>query len=395
MTQSKTVYRPTIQQLLLRNVLSFGPEAAPIELGPLTVLIGPNASGKSNVIEALSLLAAAPKDIRVPIREGGGAREWIWHGPSAAAAAEVEVIVDLDRKAGSFSYGFQFVGTSRGTIEIVEELIARRSKATTQMFRRSGDKITIYSPAGHMQTTITGGPSPHESGMTLALESAPNPRIHALRDVLLGIRFFRGFDLSRSSVIRAPQHVDLPGEFLLEDGSNLGIVLSQLLDRPGFRRRLVEQLRVFYDRVEDVQTSVVGGTIQVSLHEEGLSQSVPAARLSDGTLRWLCLLTVLLHPDPPPVICIEEPELGLHPDVIPELGKLLEDAATRTQLIVTTHSDTLVDHFTDRAEVVAVAERGPGGTEITRFTTAQLQEWLGDYSLGAEWRSGTIGGNRW
>jgi len=77
-------------------------------------------------------------------------------------------------------------------------------------------------------------------------------------------------------------------------------------------------------------------------------------RLSDGTLRYLCLLTILCHPAPPPLICIEEPELGLHPDILPEVAKMLVDAASRTQLIVTTHSDILVDCLSDHPEAIVV-----------------------------------------
>ena len=82
--------------------------------------------------------------------------------------------------------------------------------------------------------------------------------------------------------------------------------------------------------------------------------AIPAARLSDGTLRYLCLLAILCDPEPPPLICIEEPELGLHLDVLPTLQGLLRTAAKHTQLIVTTHSDILVDAMTDRQNVVVV-----------------------------------------
>ncbi|MNV58434.1 hypothetical protein D3C71_1508120 [compost metagenome] len=122
---------------------------------------------------------------------------------------------------------------------------------------------------------------------------------------------------------------------------------------------------------------------------------VPATRLSDGTLRYLCLLAILCHPNPPPLICIEEPELGLHPDVLPTLANLLKDASERTQLIVTTHSDGLVDAMTDQPEAVIVAERGPQGTTLTRLDVEKLKPWLEKYRLGQLWTRGEIGGTRW
>jgi predicted ATPase len=130
------------------------------------------------------------------------------------------------------------------------------------------------------------------------------------------------------------------------------------------------------------------------IQEEGGS-SITAYRLSDGTLRWLALLTILLNPTPGPVTCIEEPELGLHPDIIPTLADLLRDASTRTQLILTTHSTALVDAFSDEPEAVCVCEKVKGATEIQRLEADRLKVWLEKYSLGHLWASGEIGGNRW
>ena len=122
---------------------------------------------------------------------------------------------------------------------------------------------------------------------------------------------------------------------------------------------------------------------------------VPATRLSDGTLRFLCLLSILCHPNPPPLVCIEEPELGLHPDVLPVLSDLLREASQRCQLIVTTHSDMLVDTLTDTPESVVVCEKHDGMTEMHRLDKADLTEWLKRYSLGDLWTRGDLGGNRW
>jgi predicted ATPase len=124
---------------------------------------------------------------------------------------------------------------------------------------------------------------------------------------------FCAWNLGRYTAPRLPQKTDLPGDALLEDAANLGLVLNKLQNRPDVKQLLLERLRVFYDRVTDVTTSVEGGTIQIFFHEKGLKHPVPATRLSDGTLRYLCLLAVLCHPEPPPLLCIEEPELGLHP----------------------------------------------------------------------------------
>lgn len=128
--------------------------------------------------------------------------------------------------------------------------------------------------------------------------------------------------------------------------------------------------------------------------ERGLPM-ISATRLSDGTLKFLCLMAVLLDPNPAPLVCIEEPETGLHPDALALVGDALREASTRTQLIVTTHSDSLVDRFTDEPESVIVCERDfVESTSFRRLSDEELSEWLKDYTLGELWRRGEIGGTK-
>ncbi len=123
--------------------------------------------------------------------------------------------------------------------------------------------------------------------------------------------------------------------------------------------------------------------------------TIPATRLSDGTLRYLCLLAVLCHPSPPPLVCIEEPELGMHPDILPTIADLLRDASSRSQLIVTTHSDVLVDAMTETPDVVLVCEKVDGATTIRSLPLAEVKIWLEQYRLGELWTRGELGGTRW
>jgi len=112
-------------------------------------------------------------------------------------------------------------------------------------------------------------------------------------------------------------------------------------------------------------------------------------------LRYLCLLAILCHPTPPPLVCIEEPELGLHPDILPKVAELLIDASHRMQLIVTTQSDILVDALTEVPEAVLVCDKFEGSTTMKRLGKGDLAAWLEKYTLGELWRMGEIGGKRW
>jgi predicted ATPase len=139
---------------------------------------------------------------------------------------------------------------------------------------------------------------------------------------------------------------------------------------------------------------IKGGTVEVVLTENDFI--FPASRLSDGTLRYLCLLAILCDPEPPRLVCIEEPELGLHPDMLPKIADLLVAASDRTQLVVTTHSDLLVDAMTERPEAVVVVEKHEGKTRARRLqATDELKVWLQKYRLGELWMRGDIGGTRW
>ena len=151
------------------------------------------------------------------------------------------------------------------------------------------------------------------------------------------------------------------------------MVLNDLLNRPATKRVVLENLRRFYDSVEDVTTKVHAGVVETLFHERGLREAIPATRLSDGTLRFLSLLTILCHPAPPPLVCIEDPEFGLHPDVLPLVAELMFDAAQRTQLIVTTHSDILVSALSGVPECIIVCEKDDRGTRLRRLEPAPLR----------------------
>ena len=169
--------------------------------------------------------------------------------------------------------------------------------------------------------------------------------------------------------------------------------LSRLRQDPKTKTRFIEYLSDAYEGLTDFELNFEGGSVQVFFTEGELA--VPASRLSDGSLKYLCLLAILLNPHPPPLVCIEEPEMGMHPDLIPKITDLLVDASERCQLIVTTHSDMLVDSLSERPEAVVVCEKHSGQTTMNRLDPGELAHWLKKYRLGQLWTSGQLGGVRW
>ena len=219
------------------------------------------------------------------------------------------------------------------------------------------------------------------------------PKQDRLAEELGRIKIYREWSFGRDVPLRQPQQADLRNDLLSADATNLGLVLSRLERAPEAKRKILDTLCRLYEGITDYAVVVEGGTVQIFVVEGEVA--IPATRLSDGTLRFLSLLAILCDPSPPSMVCIEEPELGLHPDMMPGLTDLLLEASDRCQLVVTTHSEVIVDALTETAECVVVCEKVEGQTKLLRLDNQELAHWLDKYRLGELWTSGQIGGNRW
>jgi predicted ATPase len=209
------------------------------------------------------------------------------------------------------------------------------------------------------------------------------------------ITIYREFNTGPRSAARWGVSANIPGEALVEGGDNLAMVLNRM-DVTDSIAGINAYLNRFSEHFHDVKVSTKDNIVQLLLKETGLSERITGIRLSDGTLKFLCLLAVLLQKDPPPLICIEEPELGLHPDAVQLVAEVLVEASARTQLVVTTHSEALVDGMSSQPENVIVCERDfDWSTQFKRLKHDDLRTWLERYKLGQLWRLGEIGGTRW
>ena len=427
-------------RLKLSGLLSFGPDGIDLPMERLNVLIGPNGVGKSNLLEAVSLLQAAPRGITEPISRGGGVREWAWKGEEASASIAMDVTVSFStapmmiRGGGAALLERQSTGDCppggmlrhRLTLDdwdgraiVADERVEPLNTSVetpdeTAYYRPPRDKEVaaalnlavrqVLESKGVRDPIIPQFVRGREGALEFASAFRPNesllsfyaspgfPALWHLREQYGRIRLYRDCSFGPDAKLRRPCRTDALPDFLAEGGENLPLVLSNLHGE--WRRMFVDALSRLFDGIVDFRCPVTGGMVSLFLEESG-GRSIPATRLSDGTLRYLCLLAVLLHPEPPSLIGIEEPELGLHPDLLPGLADLLVEASERTQLIVTTHSDVLVDALTERPESIVVCEKHDGQTGMRRLDKADLAKWLKDYRLGDLWTSGELGGNRW
>lgn len=386
-----------LHEIKLNNFLSFGESTQFIRFGPLNIIIGPNGSGKSNLLESIELLKSAPEQLLKPIREGGGVQDWLWRGGKGSPIASLDVVVDYPKGPQKLRYSLSFTEVAQ-RFEITDEKVENEKpadKAHPQAY------FYYHFNRGHPTLNVKGAKRVlreedvdlEKSILSQRRDPDQYPEITYLGQTLGKIRLYREWSFGRYTVPRLPQKADLPNGMLEPDASNLGLVLNRLSGDPTVKSRLLKALRALYDGIDDFHVQIEGGTVQVFFHEGRFK--IPATRLSDGTLRYLCLLAILCHPNPPPLVCIEEPELGLHPDILPTLADLLKEASERCQIIVTTHSDVLVDAMTDRPEAVLVCEKATGGTIMNRLDADKLRPWLENYRLGALWTRGEIGGTRW
>jgi predicted ATPase len=389
-----------IQSLRIDSLLSFAPGTPPIGLQPLNVVIGPNGSGKSNLIEAIELLHATPSAFASAIRDGGGVREWIWKGDDAGQPASLDTQLKRGSGQGPLRYRLQFAPAGQ-RVEIVDEAIEEAVKAKPTeddvyfyyRFQGGSPVLNVRETGNKLKQRKLKRESLAADESVLSQRKDPDlyPELSWVSTEFSRIQTFREWSFGRYSALRQPQPADLPTNLLLPDARNLGLILNQL-EHSGAGSDLNKTLRRFLPRFQRVSTLVQAGTVQFFLHEDGLRGPIPATRLSDGTMRFLAMIAILLSPDPPPLVCFEEPELGLHPDALSLIAELLVAASARMQIIVTTHSDALISSLTDHVESVLVCEY-LGGTQLRRLDTDELSHWLERYRLGELWRMGELGGN--
>ena len=328
-----------IHRLKVSGLLSFGPQGIDLPMEPLNVLIGPNGSGKSNLLEVLALLHAAPRELAEPIKRGGGIWEWLWKGDESPGKATLEAFVDDPEKARPLRHVLEFTDHG-GRFEVADERIECAETEFTYRLHQGQHIFDSQTEPKDQRTSsrtvLSGSASivseslglnayrertkPEESVLSQVRDAQTYPALYCLQEQYERIRLYRNWSFGPVAELRRNQSTHDPSDFLNEGGANLALVLSHFQGEN--KRKLVAELQELFDGIVDVNCPVTGGTVSLFLEEQG-GRQIPASRLSDGTLRYLCLLAVLLHPEPPSLVAIEEPELGLHPDLLPTLSDLL------------------------------------------------------------------------
>lgn len=340
-----------------------------LELTSLNVLIGANGAGKSNFISVFRLLNELGLE-RLQLYSGRvGANSLLYFGPKTTD----EITVKVDFEEFAYKVTLLYARESRLTIGNEEVWLPDQDGATTmQPFSFGSGRPEAWVNFNH--------------GLTVNNVSVP---------FYEPWRIYHFQDTSPEARVKQTQKID-DNRYLRPDGANLAPYLYLLQERyRSFYDRIVGIIRSiapFFDTFVLAPDRLNPDNIRLVWRERGSDEYFDAHTLSDGTLRFICLTTLLLQPEPPSLILIDEPELGLHPYALNYLAGMIRSVSTQTQIIISTQSVTLLNQFTP--EDVIVVDREDRQSVFKRLSSEELAGWLDEYSLGELWEKNVLGGRR-
>ncbi len=347
------------------------------KLTNLNVLIGGNGAGKSNFIDffrmvrammELSLPNLTSSSLKNYIMDGGGSDDFLFNGPKFTQQIEVKT------KFGVNGYRFKLAPTTDATFIINDEA------------RFCGGGNAGWQAMGSGQTRPELLRDKERKGSMGGRNAA-----FYVYSAISSWKIYHFHDTGKMAPMRRFETID-DCEYLRFDAANIAPFLYHLSNNEtNAYRQITDTIRLvtpFFDNF--ILKPNRNEKVRLRWRQRGSDYPFKPHCLSDGTLRFICLTTALLQPDPPSTIIIDEPELGLHPYAIEILAELIEAAAQRTQLIISTQSPALIDYF--EPENIVVVNRDKGASVFKRLHKKELSAWLEDYSLGDLWRKNIVNG---
>jgi len=369
--------------------------------GNLNVVIGPNGSGKSNLLRFLELISVSAQGrLGKYIQSLGGMDPLVWDG----VATSIKFVMETTPEGGEMgpeTYDLELSRLGAGSSYKIEKeslinaLKLKRGveKNPFKFLERFGKTAVIFDEKERTFTTPEEFVSDEESLLSIA--SGPfinNHYIPPFQKGLASIAIYHDLHTNKDASIRQPAIARMEKR-VDPDGQNLISVMHTLYtgDRD-FKNDINSAMQAAFgdDFEELVFPPASDQRIQLRIRWKSLKREQSAAELSDGTLRFLFLLTVLASPSPAPIIAIDEPETGLHPSMLPLVAEYAVDASMRSQVILTTHSPQFLDAFAGIRPTTTIAEWQDGETVLKTLKGEDLEYWLTEYSLGALFKSGEL-----
>lgn len=342
-----------------------------LELKDLNVIVGANGSGKSNFISMFKLLRAFIEgNLNKYVTDNGGAGDLLFCGRKITQ--EIEVMAQF----GIRGYKFNLVATPRNMFRI--------------------EKEARFYESGNTGWWVLGDNEEGKSQMAIeVLENHPDKKFSLpVYEAINSWQIYHFHDTSSTSGMRHYEIVQ-DNKRLRQDAANIAPFLLMLQKQhTDIYKKILDAVQLvtpFFDKFSlNVRTTGSKEEVNLTWNQVGSDYPMQPYHLSDGTLRFICLATALLQPNPPSTIIIDEPELGLHPAAIVILGELIQVASKRTQVIVATQSPQLIDQFS--IEDIIVVNRENGASIFKRLREEEFSVWLEEYSVGELWTKNVING---
>lgn len=361
----------TLQHIEIKGYKSI--KEISIQLNSINILIGANGAGKTNFIRFFNFLNSIIENrLQQDTRKEGGAHAILHYGSKITKGISSTV------SFGHNSYTFFLDSTQDNSFYFLIEQANFHGDGYAHPYD------ALLNASGH-----------NESLLQSRAVNNQCPVCSHIIDAIKGWRVYHFHDTSATALVKKPGTIN-DNEFFRYDAENLAAFLYLLKHQ--YRivyeniRKTIRIVFPFFDDFHLRPDPYNENYITLEWHEKGSDYPFGAYNLSDGTLRFICLTTLLLQPKKflPSVIIIDEPELGLHPLAITLLASLIKSAALNAQIIISTQSVNLVNHF--EAEDILVVDRDRDHTRINRLSSDSLKDWLTDYNLGELWEKNIIGG---
>jgi predicted ATPase len=371
--------------------------------GNFNLLVGPNGSGKSNLLRALELIAASARGkLAKAIGDADGIVPLLWDFKAASLGWKLRIDpVDegRDKERDALTIEMELAHLRRtSSYQIVKDGLGNwydfeqgAKKSPLWIYQRDARRTMVYDQQSRGLVPLEDI-EPNESVLPQITDPRTNPIPTHTKRFLDAWRIYHDVHVERGSPMRLPvttQYVTL----VEPDGSNLASVLHTLYtDNRQFKRQIDEGMRAGFGQEFEELVFQPAAAQQIQLAIQWRSSSRPHAGqdLSDGTLRFLFLLTVLASPEPASLIAIDEPEIGLHPCMLPVIAEYAAEAAERTQVILTSHSPVFLDAFSEFEPQVTLFHWHDGESQLVWLSPETMRQWLERYRLGHLFTSGEL-----
>ena len=351
-----------IKSVSIKNFKSI--REAEVELSQINVLVGPNGAGKSNFIGFFKLINEI-SELRLQhyIKTHGRSDSFLYFGSKISPFILGEINFNKKIKYDIANrYSIKLTPTQDGSFLLDES----SGYFLNTWHKRSGNNLE---------------------------ESSAMKGEEYLRDFILSLKVFHFHDTSQTAAMKSPGNIN-DNRALKNDAGNIAALLYKIKKtdpkRFNFIEKTIQSVAPFFGYFDLAPDEVDKQTIRLIWKEKNSDHYFDAYNLSDGTLRFICLATLLSQPNPAPIVIIDEPELGLHPFAIAKLAGLIKSASQYSQIIISTQSVTLLNHFSP--EDIIVVEREDNQSVFKRLHEHELSSWLEDYTLGELWDKNVIGG---